>query len=176
MTISVEQVTTTLTDQHRYIRTMMEIVLVHEGTERQAAFVELCRFLAAHEAAEEECLHPAARKELGSDPAVVDRRIDEEGEAGRAIADLERLGTSAPEFWDKFETLRQAVIAHAEAEEHEELPTLGSTLDEVELARMQEALDRVPELASRDGDSGTSFRERLHAARAEFRSWSPTAR
>lgn len=176
MTISVEQITSTLTDQHRHIKTLMETVVAHEGSDRQAAFAELRRFLAAHEAAEEECIHSPAKAQLDGDTTVVDRRIEEEDAAGKAIAELERLGTESPEFRDHFEKFRHAVVSHAEAEEHEELPQLRGILDEVDVTRMQEALSRVPELASRNGGHGASFEERLQAARAEFRSGAPTAR
>ncbi len=176
MTSSVEELTSTLTDQHHQIKTLMETVLTQQGAGRQVAFAKLCRFLAAHEAAEEECLHTPAKEELDDDTTVVDRRIEEEDEAGRAIAELERLGTSSPEFRDRFEKFRFAVIAHSEAEEHEELPRLSGTLGEFEVKRMQDALARVPNLVSRNGNGGASFREQLQAARAEFRSGSPTAR
>ena len=176
MTSSMEQLTSTLTDQHHQIKNMMETVLTQEGADRQVAFAALCRFLAAHEAAEEECLHTPAKEELDGDTTVVDRRIEEEDEAGRSIAELERLGISSPEFRDKFENFRLAVIAHAEAEEHEELPRLSGTLGEFEVKRMQDALARVPCLVSRNGNGGASFKEQLQAARAEFRSGSPTAR
>jgi hemerythrin superfamily protein len=176
VTISVEQLTSTLTDQHQHIKTMMESVVAREGTDREAAFAELCHFLAAHEAAEEECIHTPAKEELGGDATVVDRRIEEEDEAGKALAELERLDMESQEFRENFEKFRRAVVAHAEAEEHEELPRLRGILDEVEMTRMYEALSRVPDLASQNGALGTSFKERLQAARAEFRSGTPTAR
>lgn len=176
VTITVEELTATLTDQHQHIKTMMETVVAREGTDRQAAFAELCRFLAAHEAAEEECIHATAKEELDGDTAVVDRRIEEEDEAGKAIAELERLDTESQEFRESFEKFRKAVVAHAEAEEHEELPKLRGILDDVEVTRMYEALSRVPDVASQNGDHGTSFKERLQSARAEFRSGAPTAR
>jgi hemerythrin superfamily protein len=176
VTISVEQLTSTLTEQHQHIKTLMETVVTREEASREPAFAELCRFLAAHEAAEEECIHATAKRDLDGDTAVVDQRVEEEDEAGKAIAELERLDTKSPDFQDKFEKFRQAVIAHAEAEEHEELPKLKGALDETELTRMQEALSRVPDLASRNGQHGDSFKERLQAARAEFRSTAPTAR
>lgn len=176
MTISVEQITSTLTEQHHHIKTLMETVVTREGTERQTAFAELCRFLAAHEAAEEECIHAPAKEQLDGDTTIVDRRVEEEDKAGKAIAELERLGTESPNFPEKFEEFRQAVIAHAEAEEHEELPNVSGTLDELEVRRMQDALSYVPHLASGNGTNGASFKEHLQAARAEFRSWSPTAR
>lgn len=176
MTTPVDQLTTTLTDQHEQIKSMMQTVSTREGTDKQAAFDELCRFLAAHEAAEEECIHTPAKEDLKGDTAVVDERLEEEDEAGKAIAELERLGAESPQFREKFEKFRQAVIAHAEAEEHQELPKLSGTVPEVELAWMQEALSRVPELASTSGSEGSSFKEYLESARAEFRSASPTAR
>ncbi len=176
MTNSVEQLASTLTDQHHQIKTMMETVVARNGAERATAFAELCRFLAAHEAAEEECIHATAKQDLEGDTTVVDLRIEEEIEAGQAIAELERLDTESEEFRDSFEKFRRAVIAHAEAEEHEELPRLRGIVDEHEVARMQNALHRVPDMASQDGGLGTSFMERLQAARAEFRSGAPTAR
>jgi hemerythrin superfamily protein len=175
--ISAEEITSTLTQQHSWIKTLMETVVVNEGPERQEAFSDFCRFLAAHEAAEEECIHIPAKEELeGDDTAVVDQRIEEEDEAGDAISELERLGTDSTRFPDKFEKLRGAVIAHAEAEEHEELPKVSGPLDDTEMTRILQALSRVPELASRNGQNGASFKEHLQAARAEFRSGRPTAR
>lgn len=174
MAVSVEDVRHTLTAQHRLIKTQMEDVLAQEGPGREEAFTLLRRFLAAHEAAEEECMHFPAIEELdGRTPQAV-HRVQEE--AAKAITELEQLGTASPEFPAKFEQFRQAVIAHAEAEEHEELPTLVKPFDDGEVARLQEALSLVPDLASRNGDSGMSFKERLQSARAEFRSGAPTAR
>jgi hemerythrin superfamily protein len=182
VSISVEEVAIRLATQHQHIVTMMDNVVTREGTDRQAAFAELCRFFAAHEAAERECIHVSAREGLDDDTAftddmaVVEQRVREEDEAGTVISELERLGTGSPEFLDKFETFRRAVVAHAEAEEREEIPKLRGKVDEVEVTRMHKALARVPELASRNGENGTSFLEHLQAARAEFRSLAPTAR
>lgn len=176
MAISVQVITSTITEQHRRIKTLMETVVVREGPERQDAFAELCRFLAAHEAAEEECIHIRAKEVLQGDTSVVDQRIEEEDKAGQAIAELERLGPDSPEFADKFEHFRGTVIAHAEAEEHDELPRLSEPFDEAEMVRIQQALSRVPDLASQGAQNGASFKEHLQAARAEFRSGAPTAR
>lgn len=170
--VYVEELVSTLTEQHRHIKTLMETVSTSQDTARSDAFAELCYFLAAHEAAEEECIHSAAQELMEGDTTVVDQRIEEEDQAGQAIAELERLGTDSSDFPDKFEMFRRAVIAHAEAEEHEELPKLGGTLDATDVTRMREALSRVPDLASRNGDTGTTFRDRLQAARADFRAGS----
>jgi len=174
--ITVEEVRYTLTQQHRHIKTLMEDVLTQEGPDREEAFSHLRRFLAAHEAAEEECMHFPAIEDLDGETAEVVERVEEEEAAGKVITELEQLGTGSPDFPAKFEQLRQAVIAHAEAEENEELPALLEPLDDSEVARLRQALSLVPDLASRNGDSGTSFTERLQSARAEFRSGAPTAR
>jgi hemerythrin superfamily protein len=166
VTATLDQVTTTLTDQHQRIKTMMRTIQDSDGPQRESAFTGLCSFLAAHEAAEEECIHAMAREDMDDDTMIVDDRVAEEHEAGMAIAELERIGTDSAEFAAKFEALSQAVIAHAEAEEHTELPRLAGVVDETGFGKMMEALIRVPDLASQNG--GGSFEERLEAARAEF--------
>jgi hemerythrin superfamily protein len=174
VTISVDQVTSTLTEQHHHIKTMMQTVVDRDGSDRQEAFAELCHFLAAHEAVEEEYIHTCAKEQLDGETDVVDRRIEEEHKAGNVIDELERLDAESREFEEKFEMFRRAVEAHAEAEEREEFPELRVTLDEVDCTWMQEALSRVPELASRNGEAGLSFKARLQAARRELRSGGPT--
>ena len=102
--------------------------------------------------------------------------VNKANEAGKVISGLERLGAGSTEFLDRFETFRQAVVAHTEAEELEELPKRRGKVDEVEVTRMKKALARIPELAFSNGENSASFVEHLQAARAEFRSWAPTAR
>lgn len=176
MAVSVAEVRHTLTEQHRRIKSLMEDVLTHEGPDREEAFTQFRQFLAAHEAAEEECLNLPALRELDGETEGLVQRVKEEEEATEAITALERVGATSPEFPAKFELFRQSVITHAGAEEHEEFARLTKPLDDGQMARLQKALLQVPDLASPNGDSGTSFRERLQAARAEFRAGAPTAR
>ena len=63
---------------------MIETVVARDRAERAFAFAKLCRFLAAHEAAEGERIHAPSQEELEGDTTVVDRRIDEEDEVGKA--------------------------------------------------------------------------------------------
>jgi hemerythrin superfamily protein len=114
-------------------------------------------------------MHSAAQSEMDGETTVVDKRLEEEDRANQAIAEMEELGTDSPLFPDKFEHFRKALVAHAEAEEHEELPKLAATFGEAEITRMREALARVPALASRNGDPGATFKDHLQAAREEFR-------
>ncbi|HEV7148493.1 MAG TPA: hemerythrin domain-containing protein [Pedococcus sp.] len=166
---TLEDVKTALTEQHARVKDLIEAVRGAEPAERQGAFTTLCALLAAHEAAEEECIHAIAKADLtGDEAAIVDERTAEEDEAGSAIAALEQMDASSAQFTSAFEDLASSVVAHAEAEEHVELPKLDGKADEEQFTRMLDALGLVPEMASRA--TGGSFKERLEAARAEFRS------
>ena len=111
-------------------------------------------------------IHAPPQEVLEGDTTVVDRRIEEEDEVGKAIAELERLGTDSQGFRDSFEKLRRAVITPSEAEEHEELPELNGILDEYEVRRMRDALSRVLDLASRNGVTKWRRRYVVHGAAA----------
>lgn len=158
----------TLTDQHELIKTKMQAVKDSSGEGRQSAFDDLRRFLAAHEAAEEECIHTVG-PELGPDAVVVQERLTEEEEAGQAIAKLEKLPIDSDEFTTGFDTFTTAVIAHAEAEEHQELPRLDRVVDEQQVQRMLQALRDVPAVAAGSADATCpTFKDLLQAAKAHF--------
>jgi iron-sulfur cluster repair protein YtfE (RIC family) len=117
-----------LEQQHRQIRRQMEEVLAAEGKERQKAFHRLVRQLMVHETAEEEVVHPFARRAIGGGPQVVSARLTEEKEAEKLLGELYDIVARAPdaaEFSDKFTTLRDSLVAHMESEERFELPQLS---------------------------------------------------
>src|SRR5262245_50893455 len=70
-----------LKEQHHDIKANLEQVLALRGEARSKAFVSLRRLLAVHETAEEEIVHPVARRVLPDGPTVVDARLAEEKEA-----------------------------------------------------------------------------------------------
>lgn len=143
MTQSVENekdVVKFLTAQHEQIKAMFEQVIAKTGSEREQAFVELRRLLAVHETAEEEIVHPRAKRELSDGEAVVGKRLEEENEAKQALTELEKLDIESTEFESKFRTLQSDVLAHAEAEEHQEFAKLAEKLDDNELERMRNAV------------------------------------
>jgi hypothetical protein len=61
-------------------------------------FEDLVRLLAVHETAEEEAVHPTARRKLDHGEEAVENRLYEEDEAKRALAELYDLGVEHPEF------------------------------------------------------------------------------
>ncbi len=108
-----------LKEQHEQIKTMFADVIAARGEERQRAFIALRRLLAVHETAEEEIVHPAARRALPDGEAIVDARLKEENEAKKALTELEKLDVDSAEFDTKFQTPKSDVIAHAESEEQD---------------------------------------------------------
>src|SRR3954452_10665476 len=90
---------------------------------------------ATHETAKELGVHPEARSADGGS-AVVDARLQEEHDAKEVLAALDGMEVTDPAFTERFAELRQAVLAHAEAEEHEEFPLLRSTTDDKTRERM----------------------------------------
>jgi hemerythrin superfamily protein len=160
-----------LTAQHEHVKTLMTKVLATSGAERHEAFDQVRYTLAAHEAAEAEVLHPLARADVpAGDDAVVTDRLAEEDEAGAAITKLERLDVDTEEFTAGFRALQEAVIAHAEAEEHQELPAITAAIDANQEQQIAVALAQVDDLA-RVGPltvNGDSFASMLQTAREHF--------
>jgi hemerythrin superfamily protein len=114
--------------QHAEIKLRFDDLLNGMAGDRDAAFCELRRLLAVHETAEELIVHPALRRTGDDGDDIVDRRLAEESEAKRALADLEKLGVEDPAFLRHAGALRDAVVAHADHEEAEELPRLRDRL------------------------------------------------
>lgn len=111
------------------------------GEAQQEAFYRLRRMLAVHETAEEEVVHPAARRVLdGGNDGLVDDRLAEENEAKQLLSQLEDLQPSDPRFLELLEDLRLAVLAHARSEERYEFMQLRDKTDAATLQMMAAAV------------------------------------
>lgn len=130
-----------LKEQHEQVKRCFAGVLETRGEERKSAFTKLRRLLAVHETAEEEIVHPAARRALPDGEAVVSARLREENEAKKVLTDLEELDVDSSEFESKLRSLEQSVVAHAEAEEREEFDRLAGELEPERLERMRKAAE-----------------------------------
>jgi hemerythrin HHE cation binding domain-containing protein len=128
-----------LVSQHEQIKSLFAETLSASGKEREEAFVGLRRLLAVHETAEEEIVHPRAKRKLAEGATVVDKRLEEEHEAKTVLQKLEKLDVNSEEFTRQLTELREAVIDHAEHEEREEFSRLGEELSDQELERMGRA-------------------------------------
>jgi hemerythrin superfamily protein len=130
--------------QHDQIKTLFGEVSAAQGDRKRELFEDLVRLLAVHESAEEEVVHPTARRKIDEGDAMVDRRLREEDEAKHALAELYDLGVCHPEFDAKFAALASAVIEHATREENEEFSFLRRSVPAERLQRMAGAV-RVAE-------------------------------
>jgi len=136
-----------LKGQHERIKALFQNVIASTGEARKSAFIELRRMLAVHETAEEEIVHPTARRALPNGEAVIAARLNEEHDAKKVLTDLESLDVQSPEFEAKFRTLQTAVLAHAQAEEREEFDKLATKLDDARLQRMRKAVEFAEKVA-----------------------------
>ncbi|MCU1355598.1 MAG: uncharacterized protein JWM89_1016 [Acidimicrobiales bacterium] len=129
--------------QHAEIRSLFNQVQQANEADKAELFQCLVRLLAAHETAEEEVVHPAARRGAAGEQ-VVEERLSEESSAKQALAELEKLGVDDAGFDERFAEFRAAVDRHATNEENQEFPLLRAERDGDALAAMGEQL-RVAE-------------------------------
>ena len=129
-----------LKEQHQQIKALFSEVRTTSGEQRREAFIALRRLLAVHETAEEEIVHPAARKALPQGEAIVEARLQEENKAKKALSAIEDLDIDSADFVSEINSLAMNVIAHAEAEERQEFGPLGQQLEPAQLERMRSAV------------------------------------
>jgi len=150
MTTAIEtgqDVITFLELQHRQIKQLFGEVRASSGEQRERTFTELRRLLAIHETAEEEVVHPAARKALPGGDAIINARLQEENKAKKALSALEELDPNSPEFDAQFSTFAMDVLAHAAAEERQEFEPLAASLSEAELERLRHTVELAERFA-----------------------------
>lgn len=133
--------------QHARIEELFLAVLSSTGERRQEAFDDLVRLLAVHETAEEEVVHPFARGSIDAGDAIVDDRLAEEHTAKEQLADLYERGTEATDFELRLIALRDAVLAHASAEERYEFKQIRASADPDKLRAMATAVRAAEALA-----------------------------
>jgi hemerythrin superfamily protein len=133
-----EDVVELLTTQHEQVKSLFASLRNATGEAANGPFDELRKMLAVHETAEEEVVYPALRSQGADD--IVQARLAEESEAKQALADLEKMGPSSPKFAGELASFEKAVLAHAEAEEHEVFPRLRQALDLEQRQKMARAV------------------------------------
>lgn len=142
-----EDIIDALLAQHQQIKVLFVQVESSSGDHKQQLFADLVGLLAVHESVEESLVHPLARRKLDDGDAVVEPRLAEEQEAKTALANLYDLGTDHPEFNNQLIALRDAVAAHAEAEEDLEFGRLRDVVEEDQLQRMRSVMAVAARLA-----------------------------
>src|SRR5512139_278968 len=126
--------------QHEQIKDLFFEVQNGTGKERRDAFRRLVRLLAVHETAEEEIVHPLARRELNGEAGVVEDRLKEERHAKEVLARLDGMDTDDPGFIEGLMTLRETVLSHARQEERYEFPLIRERFGDAERRGMAAAV------------------------------------
>jgi len=142
-----QDVVTFLKSQHEQIKALLGQVLETTGKQRSETFTELRRLLAVHETAEEEVVHPKARRTLENGDEVVSERLKEENEGKQALSELEKLDVDSAEFETEFRKFQKDVLEHAEAEEQKEFSKLADKLDDDQLEKMRSAVKMAESMA-----------------------------
>ncbi|MEV5936757.1 hemerythrin domain-containing protein [Streptomyces sp. NPDC052079] len=133
--------------QHGDIRNLFDEVEAAEGEERRDAFRRLVRLLAVHETAEEEVVHPFARRAIPGGEQVVQERLAEERAAKETLAALDAMDTDDPTFMPQLMRLRKEVQEHARAEERYEFTYIRRSSDATVLAGMAKAIKAAEAMA-----------------------------
>ena len=144
-----------LMQQHGEIRNLFDEVESSKGDDRRDAFRRLVHMLAVHETAEEEVVHPFARRTAEGGEQLVADRLEEERKAKEALAHLETLDVEDPAFLPALLMLRSDVMEHARAEERYEFAQLRRLGDPGKLAKMAKAVKAAEAVAPTHPHPGT---------------------
>lgn len=142
--------------QHAEIRDLFaEVMAASPGDARRDAFHRLVRLMAVHETAEEELVHPLARRTLPGGTGIIDDRLAEEKAAKEMLANLEKIETDSPEFLPLLDELRLAVLTHARSEERYELSRLRAAFSDSERIALAAAVKAAEATAPTHPHPGT---------------------
>ena len=134
-----------LLEQHARIRELFAEVRATTGDQKKAAFDDLRSLLAVHETAEELVLRPVTSSVVGE--SVAQARNHEEAEANEVLAQLEDLDVEDSAFDAQLRSFEESVVAHAEAEEHEEFDQIIAGCDEGERERLGAKIQAAEKVA-----------------------------
>jgi len=141
-----EDVVDLLTAQHEQIGALLDRLRA-DHDDKQGLFAELVRLVAVHESAEEEIVHPVARRcRFGADD-IVKHRLTEERAVKHALAELRDLGVDHPEFDEKLAKFADAVASHAANEEAEEFTMLRKQFSANQLEKMAASVRQAEAVA-----------------------------
>jgi len=147
VTTANEDIIDALLGQHQQIKLLFAAVDKATGEHRPRLFEQLVGVLAVHESVEESLVHPLAKRRIDGGTEVVDARLAEEQDAKQALSRLYDLGVDDPQFPVELAALREAVTAHAEAEEALEFSQLRQVVDPAELTRMASVMQVAEKLS-----------------------------
>ncbi len=134
-----------LTQDHRAAEQLLDRFEAIGPERRGAWFDQLRETLVRHEVAEELVVYPALKGRSAAVDKVVEARIDEQAEAEKLLAKLEKMDPREEGFAPPFVKLRRSVLDHAQREEQEIIPFIeeGKTPEErMEMGKRYEKAKR----------------------------------
>lgn len=134
---------TRILEDHELIRTRFALLRDASASERGPLFRELVATLVQHEAVESIVLRPVVRAQVPDGDAIAEARLHEEQEAEERLAELETMDASSDVFLAAVTALQKEVLAHAEAEERDELPLVRRHVDAERLDELGALYDQV---------------------------------
>ncbi|MER7504390.1 hemerythrin domain-containing protein [Nonomuraea pusilla] len=141
--------------QHAMITDLFDEVERAPQDRRAEAFTRLVRLLAVHETAEEEIVHPYARRKLEGGEGIVADRLEEEHQAKELLQQMDQAGVDAPDFLANLTLLRGAVEAHARSEERYEFTKLRAQTSAAERRALSVGVKAAEALAPTHPHPGT---------------------
>lgn len=136
-----------LTDDHTEIRALLEQMETTPEDQRGDLFRHIVSFLARHEAAEEAVVHSATRDDVPGGEDVAQAVLEEEDQAEKLMAEMEKMDPAGDDFSVAFRRLRDDVLAHAEHEERDEFPRLREHLTLDRRVKMADGFERLKGMA-----------------------------
>jgi hemerythrin superfamily protein len=127
-TLSTTDIIQLLLADHRDIEELLGRLETVPLEDRADYFTTVVLELVAHEVGEEHVVYPIIRHTPGGE-AEAKARIAEESAAEGLLIGLQKLDPTSAEFATKFATLKDAVLAHARAEEATTFPLLAELED-----------------------------------------------
>ncbi|MEO3823280.1 hemerythrin domain-containing protein [Actinomadura sp. B10D3] len=140
MAAEAENVVDLLLAQHEEIRRLASTVEKNHGQVRKDAFDRLRELLAVHETAEEQIVHPFARRAIGDGSSIVDERLREEHDAKGVLSELEKMDPESADFHETFAGFHKDLEAHASHEEKEEFPRIAREATPEQMRGMAKAV------------------------------------
>ncbi|MGH9092462.1 MAG: hemerythrin domain-containing protein [Acidimicrobiales bacterium] len=119
-----QDVLTLLTQDHQAAEALLQGFDDTVPADRAEYFCEVAHTLVGHEVAEELVVYPALRAGSEKSEEITEARLGEQAQVEQTLAELEDLDPQSGAFTNKFKKLRDAVVAHAKAEESTAFPLL----------------------------------------------------
>lgn len=132
-------VVTFLVGQHRRLAALLHAAVV-DADHRAGAFATLRTLFAAHEATEQEIVHPRAAHELADGAHIVAARRREEHDLVRSMSAFEFLDAGSTSFVTALSPWRDRCLDHLRLEEDLEFAGLRIQLGVRQLRRMRNAV------------------------------------